>query len=196
MVEHQGRLLSRSIAHRTEAARAAPGTTATGAGTDYSERVCHPDRSGPLARSVGIDRSARPGILARPRITEAHSRRGDVHRRRDVAAWKKPWPSCRKNGPSLGPPGLIHDGDAVLLDGGTTRWKWPGSGRSPVHVVTNSVPAQILSGSRRQLVMLGGYVYPDWRGIGRCDQDIAGIHVQCPDERSGSQRSVQPRALE
>ena len=58
---------------------------------------------------------------------------------------------------------LIHDGDAILLDGGTTTLEVARLlVNRPLHVVTNSVPiAQILSGSHQtQLVMLGGYVYP------------------------------------
>src|SRR5207244_9069023 len=57
----------------------------------------------------------------------------------------------------------IRDGDAVLLDGGTTTLEVARLlvGR-PLQVVTNSLPiAQILSGSSQtDLVMLGGYVYP------------------------------------
>jgi DeoR/GlpR family transcriptional regulator of sugar metabolism len=57
----------------------------------------------------------------------------------------------------------IHDGDAVLLDGGTTTLEVARLlvGR-PLQVVTNSLPiAQVLSGSSQtDLVMLGGYVYP------------------------------------
>lgn len=59
--------------------------------------------------------------------------------------------------------GNIRDGDAILLDGGTTTIEVARLlvGR-PLQVVTNSLPiAQILSGSREtDLVMLGGYVYP------------------------------------
>src|SRR5436305_12749049 len=57
----------------------------------------------------------------------------------------------------------IQDGDAILLDGGTTTLELARLlvGR-PLQVVTNSLPiAQVLSGSREtDLVMLGGYVYP------------------------------------
>lgn len=57
----------------------------------------------------------------------------------------------------------VRDGDAILLDGGTTTIEVARLliGR-PLQVVTNSLPiAQILSGSREtDLVMLGGYVYP------------------------------------
>jgi DeoR/GlpR family transcriptional regulator of sugar metabolism len=58
---------------------------------------------------------------------------------------------------------LIHDGDTVLLDGGTTTLELARLlvGRS-VQVVTNSIPiAQLYSGCRdTDLVLLGGYVYP------------------------------------
>jgi DeoR/GlpR family transcriptional regulator of sugar metabolism len=57
----------------------------------------------------------------------------------------------------------IHDGDAVLLDGGTTTLEVARClvGR-PVQIVTNSLPiAQMFANSREtDLVMLGGYVYP------------------------------------
>jgi len=58
---------------------------------------------------------------------------------------------------------LIRDGDAVLIDGGTTTLELARLlvGR-PVQVVTNSVPiAQLFSNcTETDLVMLGGYVYP------------------------------------
>jgi DeoR/GlpR family transcriptional regulator of sugar metabolism len=57
----------------------------------------------------------------------------------------------------------IHDGDTVLLDGGTTTLEVARQlvGRS-LQVVTNSLPiAQLFASSREtDLVMLGGYVYP------------------------------------
>jgi DeoR family fructose operon transcriptional repressor len=57
----------------------------------------------------------------------------------------------------------IHDGDAVLLDGGTTTLEVARLlvGR-PVQIVTNSLPIANLCASSREtdLVMLGGYVYP------------------------------------
>ena len=59
--------------------------------------------------------------------------------------------------------GRIKDGDAVLLDGGTTTLE---VARllvdRPVQIVTNSLPiAQLLSNGRQaDLVMLGGFVYP------------------------------------
>jgi DeoR family fructose operon transcriptional repressor len=57
----------------------------------------------------------------------------------------------------------IQDGDALLLDGGTTTLEVARLlvGR-PVQVVTNSLPIANLFASRREteLVMLGGYVYP------------------------------------
>jgi DeoR family transcriptional regulator, fructose operon transcriptional repressor len=57
----------------------------------------------------------------------------------------------------------IRDGDAVLLDGGTTTLE---VGRllvgRPVQIVTNSLPIANLFASSREtdLVMLGGYVFP------------------------------------
>jgi len=58
---------------------------------------------------------------------------------------------------------LISDGDAILLDGGTTTLEVARLlvGR-PVQIVTNSLPIANLFGSSREtdLVMLGGYVYP------------------------------------
>lgn len=57
----------------------------------------------------------------------------------------------------------LHDGDTVLLDGGTTTLEVARLlvGR-PLQVVTNSLPiAVLLAGSREtDLVLLGGYVYP------------------------------------
>ncbi len=57
----------------------------------------------------------------------------------------------------------IRDGDAILIDGGTTTIELARLlvGR-PLQVVTNSLPiAQLFSGSQQtDLVMLGGYVYP------------------------------------
>lgn len=57
----------------------------------------------------------------------------------------------------------IQDGQAILLDGGTTTLEIAKQlvGRS-LQVVTNSLPiAQVLTGSRDiDLILLGGYVYP------------------------------------
>jgi DeoR/GlpR family transcriptional regulator of sugar metabolism len=57
----------------------------------------------------------------------------------------------------------IHDGDAILLDGGTTTLEVARLlvGRS-LQIVTNSLPiANLFANSREtDLVMLGGYVYP------------------------------------
>ncbi len=58
---------------------------------------------------------------------------------------------------------LIEDGDAVLLDGGTTTLEVARAllGR-PLQVVTNSLPiAQLLASSPTiDLILIGGYVYP------------------------------------
>jgi DeoR/GlpR family transcriptional regulator of sugar metabolism len=57
----------------------------------------------------------------------------------------------------------IHDGDAVLLDGGTTTLEVARMlvGR-PVQIVTNSLPIAALFANNHEsdLVILGGYVYP------------------------------------
>jgi DeoR/GlpR family transcriptional regulator of sugar metabolism len=57
----------------------------------------------------------------------------------------------------------IRDGDAVLLDGGTTTYELARLlvGR-PVQIVTNSLPiANLFANSREtDLVILGGYIYP------------------------------------
>lgn len=57
----------------------------------------------------------------------------------------------------------IRDGDAILLDGGTTTLEVARLlvGR-PLQIVTNSLPIANLFASSREtdLVMLGGYVYP------------------------------------
>jgi DeoR/GlpR family transcriptional regulator of sugar metabolism len=57
----------------------------------------------------------------------------------------------------------IRDGDAVMLDGGTTTFEVARLlvGR-PLQVVTNSLPIAALFASSREtdLVMLGGFVYP------------------------------------
>lgn len=59
--------------------------------------------------------------------------------------------------------GRIQDGDAVLLDGGTTTLEIARLlvGR-PVQIVTNSLPIANLFANNREtdLVILGGYVYP------------------------------------
>jgi DeoR family fructose operon transcriptional repressor len=58
---------------------------------------------------------------------------------------------------------LIADGDAVLLDGGTTTYEVARLlvGR-PVQIVTNSLPVANLFASNptTDLVLIGGYVYP------------------------------------
>ncbi len=58
---------------------------------------------------------------------------------------------------------LVENGDAILLDGGTTTLEVARLlvGR-PVQIVTNSLPIANLFASSREtdLVMLGGYVYP------------------------------------
>lgn len=58
---------------------------------------------------------------------------------------------------------LVHDGDTVLLDGGTTTLEVARAlvGR-PVQVVTNSLPiAQLLAPHKdTDLILIGGYVYP------------------------------------
>src|SRR5258708_19161006 len=58
---------------------------------------------------------------------------------------------------------LIDDGDAILLDGGTTTLEVARLvvGR-PVQIVTNSLPIANLFASSREtdLVILGGYVFP------------------------------------
>lgn len=57
----------------------------------------------------------------------------------------------------------IRDGDAILLDGGTTTLEVARLlvGR-PIQVVTNSLPIANLFASRREaeLILLGGYIYP------------------------------------
>jgi DeoR/GlpR family transcriptional regulator of sugar metabolism len=57
----------------------------------------------------------------------------------------------------------IHDGDAILLDGGTTTLEVAKLlvGRS-LQIVTNSLPIANLFAASRQtdLIILGGYVYP------------------------------------
>jgi DeoR/GlpR family transcriptional regulator of sugar metabolism len=59
--------------------------------------------------------------------------------------------------------GRIRDGDAVLLDGGTTTLEVARQlvGR-PLQIVTNSLPIANLFASSREtdLVMLGGFIYP------------------------------------
>ena len=57
----------------------------------------------------------------------------------------------------------IHDGDAILLDGGTTTLEVARLlvGR-PLQIVTNSLPIANLFASSREtdLILLGGYIYP------------------------------------
>jgi DeoR/GlpR family transcriptional regulator of sugar metabolism len=57
----------------------------------------------------------------------------------------------------------IHDGDSILIDGGTTTLELARLlVDRPLQVVTNSLPiAQLFSASRQtDLIVLGGYVYP------------------------------------
>jgi len=59
--------------------------------------------------------------------------------------------------------GFVRDGDAVILDGGTTTFQVAKRLRGrPIHVVTNSLPIAGLLGncSETELVFLGGYVMP------------------------------------
>lgn len=76
----------------------------------------------------------------------------------------------------------IRDGDAILLDGGTTTLEVARAlvGR-PLHIVTNSLPIANLFASNREtdLVMLGGYVYPK-TGVALGEQTVrmlADVHV-------------------
>ena len=87
-------------------------------------------------------------------------------RRRDAC---RPWKSARPRSSTRSRPiaraaaARIRDGDAVLLDGGTTTLEVARLlvGR-PLQIVTNSLPIANLFASSREtdLVMLGGYVYP------------------------------------
>src|SRR5207245_192082 len=57
----------------------------------------------------------------------------------------------------------IHDGDSILIDGGTTTLELARLlVDRPLQVVTNSLPiAQLFSSGRAtDLIVLGGYVYP------------------------------------
>jgi DeoR family transcriptional regulator, fructose operon transcriptional repressor len=76
----------------------------------------------------------------------------------------------------------IRDGDAILLDGGTTTLEVARLlvGR-PLRIVTNSLPVANLFASDREsdLVMLGGYVYPR-TGVALGEQTVrmlADVHV-------------------
>lgn len=76
----------------------------------------------------------------------------------------------------------VRDGDAILLDGGTTTLEVARAlvGR-PLHIVTNSLPIANLFASNREtdLVMLGGYVYPK-TGVALGEQTVrmlADVHV-------------------
>ena len=116
---------------------------------------------------VGIDAAPRSGLLAPAGGAAADARRGHLRRRR--ARRCRPWRSGRRRSwrrsrRSPGRPSArIRDGDAVLLDGGTTTLEVARLlvGR-PMQIVTNSLPiANLFANSREtDLVMLGGYVYP------------------------------------
>src|SRR5262245_66211572 len=76
----------------------------------------------------------------------------------------------------------IRDGDAILLDGGTTTLEVARLlvGR-PLQIVTNSLPIANLFASSREtdLVMLGGYVYPK-TGVALVSSTVRmldGVHV-------------------
>ncbi len=82
-----------------------------------------------------------------------------------------------------GAAGRVRDGEAVMLDGGTTTLELARLlvGR-PLQVVTNSLPiANLFANSREtDLVMLGGYVYPSTGvALGPLTiQMMKGLHVQ------------------
>jgi DeoR/GlpR family transcriptional regulator of sugar metabolism len=77
----------------------------------------------------------------------------------------------------------VRDGEAILLDGGTTTLEFARClvGR-PLQVVTNSLPiANLFANSREtDLVILGGYVYPSTGvALGPLTiQMMKGLHVQ------------------
>jgi DeoR/GlpR family transcriptional regulator of sugar metabolism len=77
----------------------------------------------------------------------------------------------------------VRDGEAILLDGGTTTLELARQlvGR-PLQIVTNSLPiANLFANSREtELVMLGGYVYPSTGvALGPLTiQMMKGLHVQ------------------
>jgi DeoR family transcriptional regulator, fructose operon transcriptional repressor len=77
----------------------------------------------------------------------------------------------------------VRDGEAILLDGGTTTLELARLlvGR-PLQVVTNSLPiANLFANSREtELVMLGGYIYPSTGvALGPLTiQMVKGLHVQ------------------
>ena len=77
----------------------------------------------------------------------------------------------------------VRDGEAILLDGGTTTLELARCliGR-PLQIVTNSLPiANLFANSREtDLVMLGGYVYPSTGvALGPLTiQMMKGLHVQ------------------
>jgi DeoR/GlpR family transcriptional regulator of sugar metabolism len=79
--------------------------------------------------------------------------------------------------------GRVRDGEAILLDGGTTTLELARClvGR-PLQIVTNSLPiANLFANSREtDLVMLGGYVYPSTGvALGPLTiQMMRGLHVQ------------------
>ena len=89
-----------------------------------------------------------------------------VGERRRCRPWRnaRTASSWRRSGRSPGPRrARFADGDAILLDGGTTTLEVARLlvGR-PLQIVTNSLPIANLFASSREtdLVMLGGYVYP------------------------------------
>ena len=84
------------------------------------------------------------------------------------------------------PPTGFSDGDAVLLDGGTTTLEVARLlvGRS-LQIVTNSLPIANLFASSREtdLVMLGGYVYPRTGvALGPLHGPHDGRHSRSPDD--------------
>ena len=133
-----------------------------------SERRLHgPGRPRPRDGCFGIDHPPRPRLLRPSRAAQAHPRRRDSAR--DDGSPCRRWRNARspkieeKRAIARAAASRIQDGDAVLLDGGTTTLEVARLlvGR-PVQIVTNSLPIANLFASSREtdLVMLGGYVYP------------------------------------
>ena len=79
--------------------------------------------------------------------------------------------------------GFVRDGDAIILDGGTTTYRVAKRLRGRhIQVVTNSLPIAALLGNcaETELIFLGGYVMPQTGvSLGTCaEQMLRSLHVR------------------
>ncbi len=160
-------------------------------GTGQREGLRLPGRVGGKPPGLGIHDPPRSGLLAISKASLKRTHGGAVVMARPgqlAGPGGANVPADRgEDAPSPGPP---RRGSATATRCCSTaappRWKWPGcwSG-GPLQIVTNSLPIANLFASSREtdLVMLGGYVYPqDRRGPGAVDGAHDGRHPRAADD--------------